>query len=298
MSWHSANHVPSWHTFCGSRDALFKSNIEAAMITCDPRVGLATDTELFYRRSLQVLTRAEVQFLVGGAYALAAYTGIERHTKDLDVFLRQPDCARALHALAGAGYATEVTFPHWLAKAYHNGDFIDVIFSSGNGVAHVDDDWFRHANPGEVLGEQVRLCPIEETLWSKGFIMERERYDGADIAHLLRVRGHSLDWNRLLWRYGDNWRVLLSHLVLFGYIYPGERSRIPQAVMAELFRRLQKESGQTPPPEHVCRGTFLSREQYLPDVNRWGYEDPRRHVPGTMTDSQIARWTDAIYEDK
>ena len=27
-------------------------------------------------------------FLVGGAYAFARYTGIERHTKDFDVFVR------------------------------------------------------------------------------------------------------------------------------------------------------------------------------------------------------------------
>jgi hypothetical protein len=268
------------------------------MITCDPKVGLATDTALFYRRALQVLTRAEVPFLVGGAYALAVYTGIERHTKDLDVFLRQQDCARALEALAGAGYPTEVTFPHWLAKAYQNGDFIDVIFGSGNGVARVDDDWFRYANPAKVLGEPVQLCPVEETLWSKGFIMERERYDGADIAHLLRARAGTLDWNRLLWRYDDNWRVLLSHLILFEYIYPGERAKIPQEVMAELLRRLRWELGQVPSPEQVCQGTFLSREQYLPDITCWGYEDARRQAPSNMTDAQITRWTDAIYEDK
>ena len=27
---------------------------------------------------------------------------------------------------------------------------------------------------------------MEESLWQKAFIMERERYDGADVAHLLR----------------------------------------------------------------------------------------------------------------
>ncbi|MDC8448805.1 MAG: hypothetical protein LV473_10645 [Nitrospira sp.] len=47
-----------------------------------------------------------------------------------------------------------------------------------------------------------------------------ERYDGADIAHLLHVRSEKLDWGWLLWRFDRQWRVLLSHLVLFGFVYP------------------------------------------------------------------------------
>ena len=96
--------------------------------------------------------------------------------------------------LADAGFATELTFPHWLGKAYAGDRFIDLIFSAGNGVAAVDDLWFAHAPPGEVLGVPVRLCPPEEMIWSKAFIMERERYDGADVAHLILACGRELDW--------------------------------------------------------------------------------------------------------
>ena len=38
-----------------------------------------------------------------------------------------------------------------------------------------------------VLDKEVKLCPPEEIIWSKSFIMERERFDGADINHLLRI---------------------------------------------------------------------------------------------------------------
>src|SRR5437899_2577696 len=82
----------------------------------------------------------------------------------------------------------------------------------------------------EVLGVPVRLCPAEEIIWSKAFIMERERYDGNDVAHLLRARGCALDWDRLLRRFDGHWRVLLSHIVLFGFIYPAERAAIPARV--------------------------------------------------------------------
>jgi hypothetical protein len=262
--------------------------------------GLEPDIALFYRDVLKSLTRAEVPFLLGGAYALAAYTGIERHTKDLDVFVRPRDCERVLEVLgATPGIHTEVTFPHWLAKAFHaGGDFIDIIFSSGNGIATVDDEWFTHAVPAEVVGQAVRLCPVEETLWSKCFIMERERYDGADVAHLLRARGRGLDWPRLLRRFGPYWRVLLAHLVLFGFIYPGERDKIPPGVLQNLLERLRKDKSidKTGPP--VCNGTLLSREQYLIDIEKWGYQDPRLHPNGNMSEEDLTQWTDAIYTGK
>src|SRR5206468_1316705 len=97
-----------------------------------------------------------------------------------------------------------------------------VIFSSGNGVAKVDDEWFEHATAGRFLGEDIQLCPPEEMIWSKGFLLERERCDAADVIHLIHARGPRLDWERLLRRFGPHWRVLLSHLILFGFVYPGE----------------------------------------------------------------------------
>jgi hypothetical protein len=126
--------------------------------------------------------------------------------------------------------------------------------------------------------------------------MERERFDGADIAHVLRARGAQLDWARLLRRFGENWRVLLSHLILFGFVYPGERDAVPACVMHDLLARLERETGAPPPPGRLCQGTLLSREQYLPDLACWGYRDARRLPVGNMTQAEIARWTAAIEE--
>jgi len=259
--------------------------------------GLDPETRRVYVTALEALRQAGIEFLIGGAYALAPYTGIVRDTKDLDVFLRRRDCESALSALDAAGFVTELKFPHWLAKAYANDCFIDVIFSSGNGIALVDDLWFTHAVPGCVLGVRVLLCPPEEMIWSKAFIMERERYDGADIAHLLLACAPRLDWGRLLRRFGRRWRVLLSHLILFGFIYPGMRAAIPDAVMARLLDRLDRERAQPPDGDGVCEGTALSRQQYLVDVSRDGYADGRLAPRGEMTAAEIATWTAAIPGD-
>lgn len=251
-------------------------------------------TKEFYLRSLELLDRSEVPYLVGGAYSLGHHCGVVRHTKDCDVFVRPADCSRALEVLDKAGLRTELTFPHWLGKAYEpkTDAFLDVIFASGNGLCAVDDEWFEHAIDGEALGRRVLLCPAEEVIWSKAFIQERERYDGADVAHLLREVGPSLDWPRLLMRFGDHWRVLLSQLILFGFVYPDKRENIPVWVMEELIRRLSVSRPNL--QSDICYGTMLSREQYLHDIDHWKYRDSREEPNGPMTREQIDIWTAAI----
>ena len=257
----------------------------------------------FYLRAMGVLDASGVPYLVGGAYALASHAGIVRHTKDLDVFVRRDDAERALDVLGRiGGWRIERVFPHWLAKAYDTsgltgppvGDdpaFVDVIYGSGNGLCAVDDEWFANAVEGRSLGRPAMLCPAEEIVWTKAFIQERERYDGADINHVILARGRSLDWARLLRRFRGHERVLLGHLMFFGYVYPSERSRVPEWVLDDLMQRVREEPGVT---DKVCQGTFLSRQQYLLDLHERGYEDARVEPRGPMSAENVERWTDAI----
>jgi hypothetical protein len=246
----------------------------------------------FYIDAIRKLQDTGVPFLVGGAFAFSHYTHIPRDTKDIDVFAKADDVPRILEAFERLGYKVEIPFPHWLAKIHDGDHFMDVIFSSGNGVARVDDLWFEHAPRTNVLGLIVRLMPAEEMIWSKSFIQERERYDGADVIHLLRETGPSLDWPRLLMRFGDYWRVLLSHLILYGFVYPDKRQNVPGWVMEELIRRLSVSRPNL--QNDVCYGPLLSREQYLHDLEHWKYRDGREEPFGGMSREHIAIWTDAI----
>jgi hypothetical protein len=243
---------------------------------------------------MELMNDGGVPFLVGGAYAFARYTGIERHTKDFDVFIRREDFPKAKAVFHAAGYESDLTFPHWLGKAFKGEDFIDLIFSAGNGVARVDELWFDHAVDGEIFGVDVKLIPAEEMIWSKGLIMERERFDGADVAHVLHAVGDRLDWRRLIGRYDQHWRALYAHLVLFGYIYPSKRSNIPAWVMEELGGRVAAETRQADSTDNICFGTVISRQQYLTDIDKWGYQDARLQPLGNMSSEEIAHWTAGI----
>src|SRR5438552_1851 len=109
---------------------------------------LSPATREFYQHALATLHKASVPFLVGGSYAVEAYTSSGRQVNDLDVFVCPPAKA-ALTALAEAGYNTELVFPHWLAKVGCGADFIDIIFSSGNGLCGVDETWFAYSVDAE-----------------------------------------------------------------------------------------------------------------------------------------------------
>jgi Nucleotidyl transferase of unknown function (DUF2204) len=255
------------------------------------------NSDRLHRRSVIALQDADIPFLIGGAYVVEVYTGVSRHTKDFDLYLRPQHVDLALAALKRAGYKTKKTFPHWLAKAGRGRAHVDLIFRAGNGLCEVDNSWFERAHGHEFLGLPAKLCAPEEMIWMKAYIMERERFDGADIAHILQSCAEKLDWPHLVHRFGPDWRVLLGHLVLFGYIYPGERDRIPAAVMDDLIARLQSEK-RSAGADRICRGTLLSRKQYLLDIQKRGFRDARLQQRVQMNAKDIAHWTRAIAKEE
>ena len=111
-----------------------------------------------YRAALSGLNERRAPYLVGGTYAFAAYTQIARPTKDLDLFVMRRGPRPGPGGAARPRLETELAFPHWLGKARLGGHSIDIIYSSGNGIATVDDEWFAHARPATVLGVRAR-CP-------------------------------------------------------------------------------------------------------------------------------------------
>lgn len=250
-----------------------------------------------YEEVLDQLISNDFDFLIGGGHAYNLYTKLDRPSRDFDIFMREEDCHEALAMMDRIGLDTELSFPHWLGKAKRDDVTVDFIYGSGNGIAPVDEDWFRHAVEGELWGRRVRFCPVEELIWSKSFIMERERYDGADIAHLFHSTAETLDWPRLAARFAEQWPVLLSHLVLFHFIYPFDRNKMPLAITQFMLKRFRSQLVEPAPERRICNGTLLSRAQYLIDIEQWGYLDARLEPSGRMTPEDVAHWTEAMRKE-
>jgi hypothetical protein len=228
---------------------------------------------------------------VAGAYALAHYTGITRDTKDFDLFLRPADVAPALAIWQKAGCTADYTFTHWLAKVKSGRVYVDIIFRSGNGLGAVDDAWFQHAQDATIFDVQIKAVPPEELIWQKAYLMERERFDGADVAHMFRACGENLDWNRLVKRFDTDWRILWSHLVLFGFIFPSKRHLIPLELVREFAARVVQEQSEPFVGEPVCNGTLLSRIQYQPDLRE--FVDARKAPRSETSSEETQRWVEA-----
>ncbi len=227
--------------------------------------------------ALTTLEEAEVPVILAGAFASHAYSGIWRNTKDLDVFLMPRDVRTALAALSEAGFETELRDPWWLAKAWREEWLVDLIFGMGNREIQVDEGWIERALPVEIAGVPTRVISLEDLIVSKVFIAKRDRFDGADVAHLIRCAGGRIDWDRVLEGMGSEHRTLLLwHLVLFDYVYPGHGDHLPHDLMRELFdeRALAWRDDRVRP--NAFRGTLLDERAFAIDVEDWGYDDSRR----------------------
>lgn len=226
-----------------------------------------------YKQAVATLHESGAEFLVAGAFALFHYTGICRDTKDLDIFCRPSDYPRILKHFADAGYRTEITDARWLAKIFDDEHFIDLIFCNVNQQWQLDDAWFDDAPTGDFAGIPVKIIPPEELIWSKIFVQNRERYDGADINHLMLRYGSQLNWEKLFKRMDSHWPLLLAQLLQFQYVYPADhRELIPEWIIQRLMERVKEQYELPSPVEKVTRGPIIDQTQYLIDVRDWGYK--------------------------
>jgi hypothetical protein len=222
-----------------------------------------------FRDVLEALERDRVPYAVSGAFALRQHTGICRFTKDLDLFVTPSTCASALACLRNAGLECTVTDPVWLAKACRGEYFVDLITGMSNGSITVEDSWIARARPAVVHGIETRVLAPEELVASKIFVARRERFDGADIAHVIFGTHGNFDWKRELELVGEHWEMLLWNLVLFRYAYPAQTHFVPAEIWCELLRRFEREV-KSRDPEASFRGSLVDDNMFAIDVDEWG----------------------------
>jgi len=230
------------------------------------------EQESLFREVLQIMNQSNVPCVVSGAFALQQHTGIWRNTKDLDLFLPPEDVPQALEALKEAGFETEVRDPVWLSKAHRDDYFVDLITGMSNAVIIVDKSWIERSSPAVILGVPARVLAPEELIASKLFVTRRERFDGADIAHVIHGTRGKLEWDRVLTLVGEHWEVLLWAMILFRYVYPAHQDYIPRSIWNDLIGRLRDELDNPNPKAHF-RGSLIDENMFAIDVHEWGMEN-------------------------
>lgn len=252
--------------------ALMREQADELPVTSSVPPQFPEDQESLFRDVLTTFERKHLPFAVSGAFALQQHTGIFRMTKDLDIFLSPEDTLTGLSYLQKRGYVCEVCDPVWLAKAHRDGYFVDLITGMSNGAITVDASWIERAHPATVVGIKTRVLAPEELIASKLFVTRRERFDGADIVHVIYALRGKLDWNRLLELAGEHWEMVLWSLVLFRYVYPGQSNYVPRTLWEDLLTRFAEEV-RSPNPKARFRGSLIDDKMFAIDVEEWGLDD-------------------------
>jgi hypothetical protein len=202
---------------------------------------------------MHAIRGADVPFALGGALAVGFYTGMDRPTKDLDLYIVPSDRERAMRAVTAAGlkdYFDRAPYDRrWIFRAIEGRTIVDIIWALANSRAQVDEDWLSHGPMVDLFDERMNLVPAEELIFSKLHVVQRERCDWPDVLNLLYVVGAHMDWDRLLARCAGEEKLLAAVLLTFSWIAPGRAEALPEWVWDRL---------EIPPPE---TGPFKDEER-------------------------------------
>jgi len=248
---------------------------ESSSVTSAIEVPLPPEAAELYHEVLQAMNEHGLPYAVAGAFALQKYTGISRITKDLDIFMKAEDIPAALENLAQLGFRCETPDPVWLSKAHRGEYFVDLISGMSNAVIVVDDSWMQRTLPAVVAGVPSRIISVEDLLASKLFVVRRERFDGADIAHIIYRTQGRLNWDRVLDLAGEHWEMVLWALMLFRYVYPAQTHYVPPSLWQDLLSRYMH-AIQHPNPEARFRGSLVDDNMFSIDMKDWGLPDVER----------------------
>jgi hypothetical protein len=225
-----------------------------------------------YRDVLLAMNQQGIPYAVAGAFALQKYTGIWRLTKDLDLFVKASDVPAALENLCRHGFRCETLDPIWLSKAHRGEYFVDLISGMSNAAIMVDESWIKRAHPAEVAGVRSQIISAEDLIASKLFVLRRERFDGADIAHIIYRTKGQLEWQRIMDLACEHWEIVLWALMLFRYVYPAHTNYVPAPLWQDLLSRYMH-LAQHPDSKAPFRGSLVDENMFSVDIKDWGLED-------------------------
>jgi hypothetical protein len=135
----------------------------------------------------------------------------------------------------------------WIYRGTSDGVIVDAIWAMANKRADVDRRWLEAGPTVTMFGETFRVIPPEELIWSKLYVLQRDRCDWPDLLNLLYATGPVLDWDHLLNRVAEDKPLVKGLLSVFSWVCPDVAVLIPQRVWKAL--ELPAPKGQAADPE-------------------------------------------------
>lgn len=183
-----------------------------------------------YEPVLDEMAARGIPFALGGAFAVATFTGCWRNTKDLDLYVLPEHRDEMIAALTDLGFSdyfdTRGYDRWWIYRSVRDGNIIDAIWAMANHRQQIDSLWM--SGPEVTLrGRRVRTLPVEAMLWDKCYIMQRDRCDWPDVFNLLYAAGPKVDWEMLLGRMGEDAPLMAGALSVFRWLAPGRAAELP-----------------------------------------------------------------------
>lgn len=215
-----------------------------------------------YLDAIRATRRTGAQFLLGGAFGLAGYTGRWRNTKDLDFFVLPEDKDKIVDALTKAGFEDyHLKLPYdrgWIYRAVRDEVIVDTIWQTPNRRSVVDEQWFKRGRPVVLRNEKLAVIPAEELLAIKLYVLQRDRCDWPDLINLLYATAATLDWDHVLYRMGSDTPLLSGLLQVFNWVAPAQAKEIPSRIR-----------------EQFCLPKVTMAELEIPDNERKALLDSR-----------------------
>ena len=224
-----------------------------------------------YHRVIAACHDRNIPFAIGGALAALTYAGGWRNTKDLDIYALKQDRDTLIEILSSLGFEDYFSvLPYdrrWIYRAHQGDIIVDVIWAMANQRAQVDLAWLRGPEI-EVDGERIRLLAPEYSLWSKLYVLQRDRCDWPDCMNILYGVGPEINWPELIANVGFDLPLLAGLVSVFGWIAPARARELPQFVWGKL--RLH------PPMEAIDESTARERTSFL-DTRPWFFPFQNSH---------------------
>lgn len=217
-----------------------------------------------YEPVLRAVHEQGILCAIGGGFAMNSYAGHWRNTKDMDLYCLPCDRAKLIEILTRAGlrdlYDEKPYERHWLYRGTKDCCIVDIIWAMANRRDDVDEAWLTRGPEIELRGRHHRLIPVEELLWAKLYVIQRDRCDWGDVINLIQANGPAMDWEHLIDRLSADKPLLTAVLSMFCWLNPDRAADLP----AWIWDRLKM-----PVPQPGCTPEAMRGRADLLDTRPW-----------------------------